>query len=92
MFAKPADNQLGDCTINGEHFDQPITETNLLSKPRSIALSVRLRAALEAVREGTAMWFGKVGKITVTTHAALLCPEWRSLGPLVMALEICAMK
>lgn len=46
-----------------------------------------LRAAAEAVREGT-VTRGDDGrpKVTDATHAALLRPVWRSLGPLVMAL------
>jgi hypothetical protein len=46
-----------------------------------------IRAAVEAIREGT-VTRGEDGRPSVTdaTHAALLRPVWRTLGPLVMSL------
>ncbi len=81
--------------LQEQQAEQTARETALAEREAAVAAREQeassqiagLQAAVEAVREGT-VTRGRDGrpKVTDATHAALLRPVWRSLGPLVMAL------
>lgn len=81
--------------LQEQQAEQTARETALAEREAAVAAREQeassqiagLQAAVEAVREGTVTRGGDGRpKVTDATHAALLRPVWRSLGPLVMAL------
>lgn len=81
--------------LQEQQAEQAARETALAEREAAVAAREQeassqiagLQAAVEAVREGTVTRGGDGRpKVTDATHAALLRPVWRTLGPLVMAL------